>query len=305
MTKFQSYLGLFITIVILFSCAILPIQASSQDSDIRTVMISIFVQKNAEIAENEFVDIYLQNTSTGEEFQLQLNGNNTNTPVDLPKGEYIVSKATLSDRPTIAFETSISRLVVDDSENIFFTVSLKNVLTSEENQEEVQNSIDDIKQDELYSTISGIAVFAWLVWLIVIVVYAIRGKFCKDPLKASLLRAIRKMQVHLFISLSVSGVLGSLFGSIDGAYWSWFGAIVGFGLPVGMYVISPFVNAMLANPEETYAAPDTQSNKNIFIIILSLVASALIGILLLPVLLVKDIMDIVKANRNYKEATLS
>ena len=310
MKKINNFIGLILIIVSIFCCAAMPIQVNAQEeTELRTVMISVFVQSDANVAKNEYVDVYFVNSATGEEVKLNLKGDHKNYPFELPKGEYRIVNATLADRPEVAFQTSVSKLVVDDSENIYYTVALKSVLVSEENQDEVENSIKDFEQEKadrasqenldlVLQALPGIAVMLWLIWGIIVLVYALRGRFCKDYLKAAFIKAKGKIIFHVFLGVTCGAILGMLVAG--GSGFSWFAGIIGFGFPFGVFACAPvFFDTLKAREERRDVAPNDSTGDTVTVIIMLIIA-LIIGALLIPVVIVKDIIEIVKTYRNYK-----
>lgn len=299
MKKIYNFIGLILIIVSIFCCAAMPIQVNAQEeTELRTVMISVFVQSDANVAKNEYVDVYFVNSATGEEVKLNLKGDHKNYPFELPKGEYRIVNATLADRPEVAFQTSVNKLVVDDSENIYYTVALKSVLVSEENQDEVENSIKDFEQEKLDRALQGIAVMLWLIWGIIVLVYSLRGRFCKDSLKAAFIKAKGKIIFHVFLGVTCGAILGMLVAG--GSGFSWFAGIIGFGFPFGVFACAPvFFDTLKAREERRDVAPNDSTGDTVTVVIMLIIA-LIIGALLIPVVIVKDIIGIVKTYRNYK-----
>ena len=304
MIKFIRIISVLFIFITLLSCAVMPIHADDE-VETREVMVSIFVQNDASVAKNEMVDIYFRNTSTDEEYKFTLKGNNTPFPVSLPKGEYSVVKATLSGRPEVEFQTSTAKLTVDDSENIFFTISLKKVLVSEENKDDVENSINEFEKEKINDAIAGVITLLWVAWLIVVVVYLIKGRFCKLPKKAEFIKAKGKLITHLFFTATFSLLFGLFFASINGETFSVFGGIFGLGIPVGAVLVAPI--ALALNNEEKMACVEdmTQEQKQeisasriALFCVLTLLA-ALVGLVVLPIVVTIDIMRIVKTYREY------
>ena len=299
MKKIYHFIGLILIIVSIFCCAVMPIQVNAQEeTELRTVMISVFVQSDAHVAKNEYVDVYFVNSATGEEVKLNLKGDHKDYPFELPKGEYRIVNATLADRPEVAFQTSVSKLVVDDSENIYYTVALKSVLVSEENQDEVENSIKDFEQEKLDRALQGIAVMLWLIWGIIVLVYSLRGRFCKDYLKAAFIKAKGKIIFHVFLGVTCGAILGMLVAG--GSGFSWFAGIIGLGFPFGVFACAPvFFDILKSGEERRDVAPNDSTGDTVTVIIMLIIA-LIIGALLIPVVIVKDIIEIVKTYRNYK-----
>ena len=290
-----------LALAIMLCCAVLPLCANAQESvQTGTVTLKVYVQSGAGIAKNKSVDIYFQNTATKEEHKFTVQAGIDDTQITLPKGEYSVVKAVLTQQPEVGFETSIGKLTVEDSQQTMFTLSLKSVLTTEENKDTVAQLEKkskfsfgtNIDQQQLNNFLLAIGMLIWLALGVVSVSYTVRSNFKKNMEKRDFLKAKGRIMRHILLGLLIGTCVGRLYGGKNGI--SWLAAVIGFGIPFGIPAVSWFV----ADREDDNRADDDDSSGGAIVIWMALATA--IGIILAPIVIVRDIIDLVRSYRDYK-----
>lgn len=203
-----------------------------------------------------------------------------------------MAKATLQARPEVAFNTSVGKLVVDDSANIYFTLALKSVIKTGENEDEIDGAISDFKQEKKNRNLLAVGMLLWLALGIVSLVYTVKGRRAKDTLQTDLFSAKAKITRHVFFGLMCGTILGYLIG--DGGGFSMFGGIVGFGFPFGAVAVGVFTPK--EDPSRDYDSERSSGDIYVLLLVLALV----VGVFLTPIVIIRDVVGLVKANRNCK-----
>lgn len=306
MKKRIHLVGLTVALVMLLWGTVLPICANAQQTgETNSATVSVYVQSGASFAENETVSVTFSNTATDEEYEVSLKAGDKNNTVELPKGTYRVVKACLQKSPVVVFETSVGELVIDDSENIFYTLSLKGVLTTAENEDEVNSVISELEKkgkgsglnfhlepEQLQNFLLALGMLVWLALMIVSVTYTVKSKRRKYIAKRELLKEKGKLLRHILLGIMAGTCVGLLAGGKEGI--SWIGAVIGFGIPFGVPAVAMF---MIGDDDaRSKRDDDADGNSAVFFMV---IATA-IGIFLAPIVLTFDIIHLVRASRDYK-----
>lgn len=305
------------SLVIVFALlcsASMTLSVNAEDEvETRSVKVDISVLVEASVAEHENVDLYFLNNETGIEsmFTVSTDGGITDAPtIELPKGEYTLTKATLTSNPVIEFETYCDTLVVDDSEDIFCLMSLKSVISTEENAEVVQAEIDEINQSkeqaktaDFNQLLIALGLTVWLCWGISALVYTIKGKSSKNEPKRPYFKAKARIMWHIFVGLILAFFTGSIFG--DGGF-SWLFAIVGLGLPFGFAAVSIFYVGRDKEDDYYYREkaelnPEREMAKGGILYFILMIISLIFGVILTPVVLIYDIIQLIKTYNYYRK----
>lgn len=264
----------FLLLSLLLITILLPISATADE----VCTVGITCNASQSDAKGKKLLVYFKNIENEQVISKKISTNGINEFTDIPAGEYEFVKCVLYDNEDIEFKLASRKenLIVSGSEAVFYSFRVENNYT-ELKEGAAKEYKAQLNRDSLYVIFTLLIIVLFVFWCI----FAIMGR--KNHHK----KMFAKLLIHLFLSMTGFFICFVATNANPTLFYIW---LMGAGFPYGLFLVSYIGYA--SDVERGYYVIRTGENFGFYLIriILAILLCAVVGIIALPIVIIKDIV---------------
>ena len=243
------------------------------------------VAKDSEASGKRLV-VYFKNIATEEMISCDITTIGVNKIYNIPAGEYEFIKCALKDHEDVIYEVASKKenLIVAADDYSFYTFRLAKTAT-----EAREGAFEELDLKYTLENISIIAILSILALSILWLIFGIKGR--RNYHKKMWGRFFK----HLFFS-AIGLYIGILITDADTSQlFLW---IVCACFPYGCFLCASWFHLSEDEPKKT-TYYEERDRSYLFVIIFTIILSAILGVIAFPIVLIRDIVKICKSRNPY------